>query len=243
VSSFFAALQFLTLFPWPRRPDRLASEVGSSAIFFPVIGFLLGLVLVLINFLLAPFASPGLSSVVLVSVLALLTRGLHLDGVGDTFDGLGAGGDRERMLSIMDDSHTGAFGLIAIVLLLFFKIHAIDSMDNERWRALLAAPILGRWAMVLLGYRSAAAKPGLGSTLIDHLKTKHVVFATFIALILAAAILHGTGIAIMIWIAIFAFASKQYLHRRLGGVTGDTFGAVGELSETSVLVILAIGAR
>ncbi len=82
----------------------------------------------------------------------------------------------------MDDSHTGAFGLIAIVLLLFFKIHAIESIDNDRWRALLAAPILGRWAMVLLGYRSQAAKPGLGSTLIDHLKTKHVVFATFITL-------------------------------------------------------------
>ena len=163
MSSFFAALQFLTLFPWPRRTDRSADEVGSSAIFFPVIGFLLGLILVLVNFLLAPFASPGLSSVALVAILALLTRGLHLDGLGDTFDGLGAGGDRERMLEIMDDSHTGAFGLIAIVLLLFFKIHAIESIDNERWRALLAAPILGRWAMVLLGYRSQAAKPGLGS--------------------------------------------------------------------------------
>ena len=178
-----------------------------------------------------------------MTMLAWLTRGLHLDGVGDTFDGLGAGGDRERMLGIMDDSHTGAFGLIAIVLLLFFKIHAIESIDNERWRALLAAPILGRWAMVLLGYRSEAAKPGLGSTLIDHLKTKHVVFATFITLILVAAILHGVGIAMMIWIAVFAIASKQYFHRRLGGVTGDTFGAVGELSETSVLVILALGAR
>jgi len=243
VTAFFAALQFLTLFPWPRRTDRFANEVGPSAVFFPVIGFLLGLILVLVNFLLAPFTSPGLSSVAVVTMLAWLTRGLHLDGVGDTFDGLGAGGDRERMLGIMDDSHTGAFGLIAIVLLLFFKIYAIESMDNERCRALLAAPILGRWAMVLLGYRSRAAKPGLGSMLIDHLETKHVFFATFITLILVAAILHGAGIAIIIWIAIFAFASKQYFHRRLGGVTGDTFGAVGELSETSVLVILALGAR
>jgi adenosylcobinamide-GDP ribazoletransferase len=221
----------------------LANEVGSSAIFFPVIGFLLGLILVLLNFLLAPFASPGLSSVAVVTMLAWLTRGLHLDGLGDTFDGLGAGGDRERVLSIMDDSHTGAFGLIAIVLLLFFKIHAIESMDNERWRALLAAPVVGRWAMVLLGYRAQAAKPGLGSVLIDHLESKHVVLATFITLVLVAAILHGPGIAIMIWIAIFAFASKQYFHRRLGGLTGDTFGAVGELSETSVLVIFALGAR
>jgi adenosylcobinamide-GDP ribazoletransferase len=243
VSSFFAALQFLTLFPWPRRTDRSPDEVGPAAIFFPVIGFLLGLILVLVNFLLEAFATPALSSVMLVTLLALLTRGLHLDGLGDTFDGLGAGGDRERVLHVMDDSHTGAFGLIAIVLLLFFKIHAIESIENERWRALLVAPILGRWAMVLLGYRSQAAKPGLGSTLIDHLETEHVVFATFITLLSAAAILHGAGIATMIWVAVFSIASKKYFHRRLGGVTGDTFGAVGELSETSVLVLFALGTR
>jgi adenosylcobinamide-GDP ribazoletransferase len=243
VSSFFAALQFLTLFPWPRRTDRSADEVGPCAIFFPVIGFLLGLILVLVNFLLQPFASPGLSSVVLVTILALLTRGLHLDGLGDTFDGLGAGGDRERMLGIMDDSRTGAFGLIAIVLLLFFKIHALESIDHERWRALLAAPILGRWAMVLLGYRSQAAKPGLGSTLINHLQTKHVFAATLITLLLVAAISHSVGLVLMACIAVFTTASKKYFHHRLGGMTGDTFGAVGEMSEASVLVFLALGAR
>jgi adenosylcobinamide-GDP ribazoletransferase len=178
-----------------------------------------------------------------VTLLALLTGGLHLDGVGDTFDGLGAGGDRERMLRIMDDSHTGAYGLIAIVLLLFFKIHALEIIDSERWRALLAAPILGRWAMVLLAYRSQAAKPGLGSTLIDRLETKHVIVTTFITLMLVAAILRGAGIALMIWITVFTLASKSYFHRRLGGITGDTFGAVGELSEASVMIILALGAQ
>jgi adenosylcobinamide-GDP ribazoletransferase len=243
VSSFVAALQFLTFFPWPKRVERSADEIGPSAIFFPVIGLLLGLILVGMNVLLEPFTSPGLSSVALVAILAFLTGGLHLDGLGDTFDGLGASGDRERALRVMDDSHTGAFGLIAIVLTLFLKIHAIESIAADRSRALLAAPILGRWAMVLLGYRSKAAKPGLGSTLINHLETKHVVFATFITLILLAAILRGAGIALMVWTAVFSLASKKYLHSRLGGVTGDTFGAVGELSETSVLVFLALGAR
>jgi adenosylcobinamide-GDP ribazoletransferase len=234
VSAFFAAFQFLTVFPWPRRSDRSADEVGRAAVFFPVIGFLLGVILVLVNGLLEAYTSPALLGVVLVTVLALLTRGLHLDGLGDTFDGLGAAGDRERMLEIMDDSRTGTFGLVAIVLALFFKIHAIES---------IAAPVLGRWAMVVLGYRSKAAKPGLGSNLIDHLETKHVFFATFITLVLIAAILHGIGIAMMIWIAVFSIASQKFFHRRLGGITGDTFGAVGELSETSVLVILALGAR
>jgi adenosylcobinamide-GDP ribazoletransferase len=243
MSAFFAALQFLTVFPWPERPERSVDEIGQSAIFFPVIGLLLGAVLVLVNISLIPFASPALSSVALVTILALLTRGLHLDGLGDTFDGLGAGGDRERMLRVMDDSHTGAFGVIAIVLLLFFKIHAIEGMDSERWRALLTAPVLSRWAMVLLGYRSKAAKAGLGSTLIDHLSTKHVFLATFVTLLVVAAVLRGTGVAMMAWVGVFSLASKNYFQRRLGGVTGDTFGAVGELSEASVFVFLALGAK
>jgi adenosylcobinamide-GDP ribazoletransferase len=243
VSSFFAALEFLTIFPTPKRTEYSATEGGPAAIFFPVIGFLLGLILVLVNVFLQPFASPALSSVALVTILALVTRGLHLDGLGDTFDGLGAGGDRERVLRIMDDSHTGAFGLIAIVLLLFFKIHAIESIEWERWRALLVAPVLGRWAMVLLGYRSQAAKAGLGSTLIDHLKREHFFFATLIAAVLVAAFLRGVGIVMMVWVAIFTLAAKKFFQGRLGGVTGDTFGAVGELSETSVFVFLALGER
>jgi adenosylcobinamide-GDP ribazoletransferase len=216
------------------------NEVGRSAIFFPVVGLMLGLILVLVNFLLLPFASAGLLSVILVSILAFVTRGLHLDGVGDTFDGLGAGGDRDRVLSIMDYSHTGVFGLIAIVLVLFLKIHALESMDVDRWRALLVAPILGRWAMVLLAYRSKAAKAGLGSNLVDHLQTKHFVFATLLTLLLVAAIFRGNGIFMMAWVAVFTMASKNYFHRRLGGVTGDIFGAVGELSETSAMVLLAL---
>jgi adenosylcobinamide-GDP ribazoletransferase len=243
VNGFLAALQFLTVWPWPKRAEHAADEIGRSTTYFPIVGLLLGLILVAVNLSLEPYTSPGLASVVLVSILAWLTRGLHLDGLGDTFDGLGAGGDRERMLSIMDDSHTGAFGLIAIVLLLFFKVHALAVIEIDRWRALLVAPILARWAMVLLGYRSQAAKPGLGSSLVDHLETKHVCFATLTTLLLVAAISHGTGVAMMIWTALFSVASRKYFHRRLGGVTGDTCGAVGELSETSVLVFLALGAR
>ena len=240
MSAFFAALQFLTLFPYPKRMEHTDDDVGRAAIFFPVIGGILGSILVLVNVLLEPFANAGLLSVILVSLLAFLTRGLHLDGVGDTFDGLGAGGDRDRMLSIMDDSHTGVFGLIAIVLVLLLKIHALEGMDLDRWRTLLVAPILGRWAMVLLAYRAKAAKDGLGSRLIDHLQTKHFLLATLLTLLLVAVIWRVNGIVMMAWVAVLTMASQKYFHRRLGGVTGDTFGAVGELSETSVMVLLAL---
>ena len=240
MSAFLAALQFLTLFPYPRRMEHTDDDVGRAAIFFPVIGGILGSILVLVNVLLEPFANAGLLSVILVSLLAFLTRGLHLDGVGDTFDGLGAGADRDRTLSIMDDSHTGVFGLIAIVVVLLLKIHALEGMDLDRWRTLLVAPILGRWAMVLFAYRAKAAKDGLGSRLIDHLHNKHVLLATVLTLLLVATIWRVNGIVMMAWVALLTIASQKYFHRRLGGVTGDTFGAVGELSETSVMVLLAL---
>jgi adenosylcobinamide-GDP ribazoletransferase len=243
VNAFFAALQFLTVFPRPKRVKYCADELGWALIFFPVIGLLLGMILALVNLVLELVASAELASVALVALLALLTRGLHLDGLADTFDGLGAGGERERVLHVMQDSHTGAFGVIAIVLVLFFKVYAIESIEGERWPALLTAPVLGRWAMVLLGYGSQAAKAGLGASLIDHLKTKHVVLATLLTLLLLSSVLRGVGIAVMSGIAVFVLASKQYFHYRVGGVTGDTFGAVGELSETSVLVVLALGIR
>ena len=240
MNAFFAALQFLTLFPRPSRMQHSTDEAGRSAIFFPVVGLILGLILALVNFLLLPFASAGLLSVILVILLAFITRGLHLDGVGDTFDGLGGGGDRDHILKVMDDSHTGVFGLVAIVSVLLLKIHSLESMDVDRWRALLVSPILGRWAMVLLAYRSKAAKVGLGSNLIDHLQTKQFLVATILALLLVASIFRWNGIVMMAWVAIFTTASKSYFHRRLGGVTGDTFGAIGELSETSVMLLLAL---
>lgn len=223
--------------------DRAADEIGEAAFFFPLVGFVLGSILVLVNLLLEPFSPPALLSLALVAVLALLSRGFHLDGLADTFDGLGAGGDPERVLRIMDDSHTGVFGVLAVVLVILFKARSIELLDAERWRALLMAPLLGRWAMVLLGYRSRAAKEGLGSILIGRMEGKHVFFATVVTLILVAGFLGVVGIAIMVWIGIFTLGCRIYFHRHLGGVTGDIFGAVGELSECSALVLLALAQR
>ena len=241
MSSFFAALQFLTIIPGPKNLAFV--DWGWAAIFFPIIGLLLGTVLVLFDFPLRLLASPGLCAAVLVTILAFLTRALHLDGLSDTFDGRGAGGDRNHMLTVMDDSRVGAFGMIAVLLVLILKIEAIQSTDTDRWRMLLAAPILSRWAMVLLGYRSLPAKPGLGSSFIGQLGSKHVAVATIIAIIFIAAMLRGVGIALIALIGLFTWAIKTYFHRRLGGITGDIFGAVSELTETFALVFLALGAR
>jgi adenosylcobinamide-GDP ribazoletransferase len=143
----------------------------------------------------------------------------------------------------MDDSRTGAFGVAAIVLVTFIQAQALESLGDLRWRALLMAPLLSRWAMVLLAYRSTAAKQGLGSIFIAHLEAKHFFCATFVTALLSIAVQPIVGIALMAWVALFTLACRLYLHRRLGGVTGDTLGAVAELSESSVMVAMALVSR
>jgi len=221
--------------------ERSADEFARSATVFPLVGLAIGLVLVLFDWLLHRVLSSALLSALLVTMLVLASRGFHMDGLADTFDGLGAGGDRERILAVMDDSHIGAFGVVAIVLVVLIKIEAIDSIGDSRWRALLLAPILSRWAMVLFAYRSKPAKEGLGSTMIANMDSIHFFGATCIALVLAAVIQRTIGVALIAWVALFTLTWKAYFHHRLGGVTGDTFGAVAELNETSVLVLLALG--
>ena len=241
--NFFAALQFLTLFPWPRRDQRAAEEIAGGAAFFPLVGFLLGAILVLADFLLRRFIPPALLAVALVALLVVLSRGFHLDGLADTFDGIGTGGARERMLSIMDDPRTGVFGVLAALFVILFKIYALESVVADRRPALLVAPALGRWAMVLLAYRSAAAKEGLGALLLEHITGTQIFFATATAFILTAAFSGMRGLAIMALVALFTVAAKTYFHQRLGGVTGDIFGAVEELSEAMALVAFAVGQR
>jgi adenosylcobinamide-GDP ribazoletransferase len=203
----------------------------------------LGLLLVLSDRLLEPHLPSEILSLVLVTLLILMTRGLHLDGLGDTFDGLGAKGGRENALKAMADSRTGIFGLLAVVVVIAFKLRAVELITEERWQALLLAPLLGRWAMVVLAYGSESAREGLGQMMVQHVGGWNLFFATAITLISVSALSGRTGLWIALWISLLTAGSRSYFHRRLGGLTGDTFGAVGELSETLALVFFAVVQR
>ena len=237
--AFLTALKFLTVFPWPRKFPTSQGEIGRSAPLFPVVGLCLGLVLVLVNHLLDPYLSPGILSALLVTLLILMTRALHMDGLGDTFDGLGAKGDRETALKAMGDSRTGIFGLLAVVVVIVFKLRAIEVLGDGREQALLLAPVLGRWAMVILAFGAESAREGMGRIMVDHVQGRHLLLATAFSLLLIIPLAGRTGLLIALSVVLLTLISSRVLHRRLGGVTGDTFGAVGELSETTALVIFA----
>ncbi|MGH7830796.1 MAG: adenosylcobinamide-GDP ribazoletransferase [Candidatus Binatia bacterium] len=229
------ALKFLTIFPWPKAFPTTPEEIGRSAAFFPVVGLCLGAVVVLFDRLLYLYLEATLLSIVLVTVMILLTRGFHLDGLGDTFDGLGTNGGSEEALKAMKDSRIGIFGLLAIVVVLAFKFHSVAVMES--YLGLLVAPILSRWAMVVLAYGSQPAHAGLGQIMVENVRGRHLLFATLFTLAGVTVFAGRVGLWIAFWVSLVALLGRSYFHRRLGGVTGDTFGAVAEITEALSFVI------
>ena len=152
---------------------------------------MLGGALLLADTALSVVVSPAVRDVLLVAMLAALTGGLHLDGLVDTFDGLFAKGDRERRLEVMRDPRAGAFGVVAVVLVLALKLAALGSLSPTiRPAALLLGPCLGRWAIVVATSTFAYARPeGAGRAFKEAVRPIHTIVAA--AIVLVAAYLAG----------------------------------------------------
>jgi adenosylcobinamide-GDP ribazoletransferase len=173
---------------------------------------------------------------VLVTALILMTRAQHLDGLRETFDGLGHKGSRHKATG---DSHLEIFGLLAVLVVIAFKFRTIEVIGEMRSQGLLLAPVLARWAMVVLAYGSESLHEGMGRTMVDHVRGWHLLVATVLTLALVVLFTGRLGLWIALWVSLFTLLSRKYLHHRLGRVTWDTFGAVGETSEALALVLFA----
>jgi adenosylcobinamide-GDP ribazoletransferase len=238
--SFLEAVRFLTFIPLPAR-DASWEEVGRSTAYFPLVGMLLGSILVLADALLGKIWSRLLVSAVLVVLWVILTGGLHLDGLADTVDGLRGGRGREERLAIMKDSRLGTFGGVAVFCLLALKLAFVSELSPTwRGRGLLLTPTLGRWAMVYGIWAFPSARPGgTGDLFKEHSGLRELVLATVLALMATLSLFHLWGLAILggLWLAV-ALLSRT-LTKALGGLTGDTYGAICEVSEVLVLAMVA----
>jgi adenosylcobinamide-GDP ribazoletransferase len=240
VKGFIVALEFLTIFGRPAaRREVSPQEIGESAAFFPIVGLLLGVILVSCNRLLEDHVPAPVLGTMLVTLMMLMTRGFHLDGLADTFDGLGAKGGRAEAHRAMRDSSSGVFGLLALVVVVFLKCRCLEIMGDGRAEALLLSPMLGRWAMVLLAYRAHSPRDGLGRMVVRAMKARHFAFAAITAAAAAWIISGISGLYVTLAASALAGAMRSCFHRRFGGVTGDTCGAVEEMTETLSLAVLA----
>lgn len=242
MKAFLLALQFLTCLPLALRSAPGPADWGRSALAYPLIGLLIGLLLAGLQQLVG-HADPLLQAALLTMVWALITGGLHLDGLADSADAwVGGHGDRERTLAIMKDPRSGPAAVSTVVLTLLLKFVALAVLIKaDVWPALLLAPVLGRSVLVALLLSTPYVRPGgMGSAISAHLPRAAAVLA--LLLVAAGGLLAGKAGAQALAVAVAAgLALRWIMMRRLGGMTGDTLGAAVELTEVAVLVALALG--
>ena len=222
--------------------DRGPRNISHSRAFYPAIGLMIGLVLVGVEEGSSRVFSEPLTAAFLVAVMIVVTRGLHLDGLMDVFDGVFGGFTPERRLEIMRDSRVGAFGVIGAIAVLLLKYGALVSLlmlpqPGKEW-ALFLFPALSRWTMVVLrGAFPYVRTQGLGSPF----HGPGIKIATTIAGIsaMAASVLLGgfAGLGLFFGVTVVAWLMGWAIAKTLGGLTGDAYGATNEIIETVVLIV------
>ena len=233
------AASFLTIAPVAGESARPSEEVAASLRWFPLIGFLIGAALTVEDRALALVMGGPIRAALVVLTLEIISGGMHLDGLADTADALGAGRDRTRALEIMRDSRIGAFGAAAIFAALALKTIALaGAHGRERIAAIYAAPGLARWAMAWIGGRSTYLRAqGAGTTLLDG-GERNARLASIIAAIGIIPAAGSHALRAVVVAAPLAIALRQFYVRWLGGVTGDPIGAAGQIVETAVIIAM-----
>jgi adenosylcobinamide-GDP ribazoletransferase len=242
LTEFLLALQFLTIIHITQALPFDERSFGRSVAFFPLVGALLGALVWAVDIVLQGIVPLTLRNLTLVAALALLSRGLHFDGLADSADGLFGSYDRDRRLAIMKDSRIGTFGTLALVGVVLCKVRALDLLPGSgREIALLLGPLLSRWAYVVMGYRAIPARrDGLGAILVRNVFFRELAVASSIALFVTILVGGGYGLTVLALALVLTLGITRLCTARLGGVTGDTFGAAGELVETAVFCFVAV---
>lgn len=230
----------MTTLPFKLPDDWVAGDSGRAALWYPLVGSVIG-ALTWLAWTGASFVfSPLMAGVVTLAVWVLLTGGLHLDGLADCCDGLFASVMPDRRLEIMKDPHVGAFGVIGLILILFLKAAALASLAPISSFGILLAASLARWCILPAGLLPLARPSGMGSDFAAGLQRSFIILAVLIPLVLA--ILLGLRGVLASIAGLGAAASVLWLAKsRIGGVTGDVFGMIVEIVETVVLLAFSIG--
>lgn len=237
---FWIAFQFLTIIPSPFRRQPGLRELGGSLIFFPVIGLLLGGFLFGIDLGLGLVLPPELASALILGLWVLIAGTMHLDGFMDTCDGL-HGDTPQRRLKIMADTHVGSFGIVGVIILLLIKYFALLTLPvGLRMEALLIVPSLSRWTMVyaVFVFPYARKDSGLGQAFKQQVTWQSLVTATLIVLAISGSLLRWQGTILMTIAWLTATTLGYFLRSRLGGLTGDTYGAINEIGEVVTLMLI-----
>ena len=235
-------MRFLTILPVPGMPATSENAIASGIPLFPLAGAVIGALLAGVGLASGALWDGLVRSVLIVTAWGILTSGLHLDGLSDTFDGVMSWRSRERKLEIMKDSRIGAMGALALVAVLALKVAWLRALGDHWLLAVVLAPVLGRWANTYgIFWFPAAREGGLGRDFQSQARRSDFVVATATALALALLLGGWRGLVALALVWVVTQLLAMWWTRDLGGLTGDTYGALCEIAE--VVTLAALSAR
>lgn len=236
-----AAVVFLTRLPVPWQVPDFETRLARSAPWFPAVGLGVGALGALAWWLGATLWNPAIGALLAVAATVLVTGAFHEDGLADTFDGLGGSADRGRVLEIMKDSRLGAYGAVALALVLAGRVMALTALGPAAPAALVGGHALARYGSLPLirWLPYARSDGGTGKPFAGGVAGTGLLVAT-VATVVATVLLWGAG-AVQAWLACaLAIALVgAWCWRRLGGMTGDTLGAANQLAELAIYLALS----
>jgi len=241
--SFAAAVRFLTVLPVPESWAGDSGHLARSAPFFPAVGLLIGALMASADYGVRWVLPIFPATVLIVIGMIAISGGLHLDGLADTADGMLSARPRERILEIMKDSRTGPMGVAAVVSVISLKIAALSAVPGTlRFATVLLMPLAGRCAIVLMMsvLPSARREGSLTSVFARTGATMQTALAIVVLLVVGWLGASWAGVIAGVVAVVTGLAVCICVHRRIGGYTGDTLGAVCEIVE--IVPALAIAA-
>lgn len=240
---FIIALQFLTIIPLDKDLKVTEEDLGKSMLYFPLVGLFIGGCLVFSSQVLSSILPLRVVDGLLITLLVLFTGSIHLDALADTIDGIASGKDKTDRLRIMKDGKVGAMGVVGIIIVLMLKYLALNSLSQTlKCQSLLLMPMMGRWSQVMVAYFSdyAGLKRGLGFPFTTHVNSGIFIFTAVMSVLFAYSLLLLKGLLIAGIIGLSCFLYSRFFRHTLGGVTGDILGAISEIVEAAVLIMILV---
>ena len=240
-SDFLSSLQFLTRISVPSQPYD-AYSLSRSVKFFPVVGVLIGGSAALIHLILAPHLPRLVTAMLVVLFLVLITGCLHEDGLADAADGFGGGTNRKQTLLIFRDSRIGTYGSVALTLSLAARILLLSYLPLTQIALyLIAAHVLCRWTTLPLSYFLPSARTqnphnvdGQGARIAHFISLSTLIGGTLLSFTITALLLGRYAIGPVLVASTLTLLTGLYYKKRIGGITGDCFGATNQLAEIGV---------
>lgn len=248
-NNFFSTLVFLT-----RLPVKFKFKYESKSdnmIFFPLVGLILGGMLLAVSYLANMIFGSHISAILTVLTLVILTGGLHLDGLSDSFDGLFSYRDKETIILIMKDSRIGAMGLLSVVFAMMLKIAFFEFLIKSGYMLIIPIiPMVGRMSVIMACYKGVPmSKSKMGEPFIGKLsRSKYCGIILFYITLTSVLMYFLFGVKLVIANAIailmlhlIVISIKRFVYEKIDGISGDILGAICEITETIFVPILYVG--